>query len=385
MHKCKRGCKHGDVVTMLWQVSNESRTRVDIGVGTFAKVQNIIGQITSGKRVMVISQRSITDHWLPDLQEVFDTEKLEVVDINVPEGEECKSVDWLLKIWRRLQEHHFDRHDTILALGGGAVTDLAGFAAATYLRGINLILVPTTLLAQVDAAIGGKTGINLPAGKNLAGSFYFPQAVVIDPQFLATLTKEQFASGMAEIIKYALLETTIAAETEYKPGPRPLLEILESHIEEIMHTDADKSELLAGIITASVRMKLAVVGKDSKEGGLRRCLNLGHTLGHGIEKALDYSLPHGNAVSIGTVFACEVAVKEKLLDRKSAERVTKLLSKCHLPTEIPIDIDKGVIIEAMTQDKKRQGDAVKFVLPNKKLGTVDYSHEVKLDKLKDLL
>lgn len=385
MHKCKRGCKHGDVVTMLWQVSNESRTRFDIGVGTFGKVQNVLHQISTGKRVMIISQRSVTDHWLPDLDEVFDMGEMEVVDINVPEGEECKSVDWLLKIWRRLQEHRFDRHDTIVAVGGGAVTDLAGFAAATYLRGINLILVPTTLLAQVDAAVGGKTGINLPAGKNLAGSFYFPQATIVDPQFLSTLTKEQFASGMAEIIKYALLENTIAKETEYKAGPRPLLEILESHMDEIMHADPDKSELLAGIIAASVRMKLAVVGKDSKEGGLRRCLNLGHTLGHGIEKAMDYSLPHGNAVAIGMVFACEVAVREKLIDRKSAERMKKLLTKAHLPTEIPIDIDKRVIVEAMTQDKKRQGSVIKFVLPEGKLGSVDYSYEVKLDNLEDLL
>ncbi|MBX9879909.1 MAG: 3-dehydroquinate synthase [Candidatus Obscuribacterales bacterium] len=385
MHKCKRGCKHGQELTMLWQVSNESRTRFDIGFGAFGKVQNILGQISSGKRVMIISQRSVTEHWLPEVSEVFDTDKHEIVDINVPEGEECKSVDWLMKIWRRLQEHHFDRHDTIVAVGGGAVTDLAGFAAATYLRGINLVLVPTTLLAQVDAAIGGKTGINLPAGKNLAGSFYFPQATIVDPQFLSTLTKEQFNSGMAEIIKYALLEKTIADETEYKPGPRPLLEILESNMEEIMHADPDKSELLAGIITSSVRMKLSVVGKDTREGNLRRCLNLGHTLGHGIEKAMDYSLPHGNAVSIGMVFACEVAVREKLLDRKSAERVTKLLTKAHLPTEIPVDIDKRVIVEAMTQDKKRQGNVIKFVLPNKKLGSVDYSYEVKLDNLEDLL
>lgn len=381
MHKCKRGCKHGAEVTMLWQASNESRTRFDIGVGSFAKTQSVLGQIKAGKRVMLISQRSITDHWLPDIEEVFDTSKVEVVDINVPEGEECKSVDWLLKIWRRMQEHKFDRHDTIVAVGGGAVTDLAGFAAATYLRGINLILVPTTLLAQVDAAIGGKTGINLPAGKNLAGSFYFPQATLIDPQFLATLTKEQFASGMAEIIKYGLLETTIAKETEYKPGPTPLLDILETNMEEILQADQDKSELLAGIITSSVRMKLAVVGKDSKEGGLRRCLNLGHTLGHGLEKAMNYSLPHGNAVAIGMVFACEIAVREKLLDRQSAERVTKILQKAQLPTEIPVDIDKQVIVEAMAQDKKREGGAIKFVLPKGKLGTVDYSHEVKLESL----
>ncbi len=269
----------------------------------------------------------------------------------------------------------------MLALGGGAVTDIGGFAASTYLRGINFISIPTTLLAQVDAAIGGKTAVNFRSGKNLIGDYYFARAVIVDPETLATLPRGQFISGLAEVVKYALLEKTIAQETEYAIGPKPLLEVLENSIADLSWNNP----LLPGILIASIKMKLAVVAQDAHENGLRRCLNLGHTLGHALESISDFAISHGEGVAIGTAFALHMAVVRKRLNESDNHRALSLLQGAGLPIKMPSGITISILLDHLFRDKKREGEAIKMILPKVELGLVDYNEFIKREEIESSL
>jgi 3-dehydroquinate synthase len=358
----------GPVVTMMWNTALEVKTRVAVGVGARQKLSSVLAQIGAGRRVLVLCQPSTAVHWLRDVLSVLPSEDYQVTTLEVPDGEACKTTEWLIRIWEHLQERRFQRKDTIVALGGGSVTDLAGFAASTYLRGLNLVLVPTSLLAQVDAAIGGKTGINLNAGKNLAGSFYFPKAVLADSDILSTLPKSQLISGMGEIFKYALIEETVAKNTDYERGARSLLEVLEG----LVATELDSTDpVLAGVITSCIKMKLFVVARDPNESNLRRCLNLGHTVGHALEKLGEYKLSHGEAVSIGLVADTKLAIDHKLIEKDSLRKLQNLLDKAGLPTKVPSAFHPDQVIEVMAHDKKRDGDKIKLVLPSTRLGLVE--------------
>ncbi|MGH9549908.1 MAG: 3-dehydroquinate synthase, partial [Terriglobales bacterium] len=228
-HKARH---RGPVITMLWTTPLEVKTRVAVGIGARQKLSNNLAQLGAGRRVLVVCQPSTAVHWMRDVLSNLPSEDYQVTTLEVPDGEACKTTEWLLRIWEHLQERRFDRRDTVVAVGGGSVSDLAGFAAVTYLRGLNLVLVPTSLLAQVDAAIGGKTAINLPAGKNLAGTFFFPRAVLADQEILGTLPKAQMISGLGEILKYALIEDTVAKNTDYEKGPKSLLDVCEQIIDD---------------------------------------------------------------------------------------------------------------------------------------------------------
>ncbi len=275
----KHKTHHGESLNLNWHTSFDTATRVVVGKGVLAKVPEVLAQLKTGKRVLLLKQPKLFLEEVDALKSVLHAKEFAVDILELPDGEACKSIEQLTKIWDVLYELKFSRQDIIIAFGGGTVTDIAGFAASTYLRGINLITVPTTLLAQVDAAIGGKTGVNFHSGKNLIGNYYFANAVIVDTETLATLPHNQFISGLAEVIKYGFLEKTIANESEYLPGPKPLLDILQNSVGELTW----ENDLLAGIIIACIKMKLAVVAKDPHEAGLRRCLNLGHTLGHALE------------------------------------------------------------------------------------------------------
>jgi 3-dehydroquinate synthase len=358
----------GPVVTMMWNTALEVKTRVAVGVGARHKLSSVLAQTGAGRRVLVLCQPSTAVHWLRDVLSVLPSEDYQVTTLEVPDGEACKTTEWLIRIWEHLQERRFQRKDTIVALGGGSVTDLAGFAASTYLRGLNLVLVPTSLLAQVDAAIGGKTGINLEAGKNLAGSFYFPKAVLADSDILSTLPKSQLISGLGEIFKYALIEETVAKSTDYERGPRSLLEVLEG----LVASELDSTDpVLAGVITSCIKMKLFVVARDPNESNLRRCLNLGHTVGHALEKLGEYKLSHGEAVSIGLVADTKLAIDHKLIEKDSLRKLQNLLEKAGLPTKVPSAFHPDQVIEVMAHDKKRDGDKIKLVLPTTRLGLVE--------------
>lgn len=384
MTQMRHKARHrGPVITMLWNTPLEVKTRIAVGMAARQKLANTLAQFGAGRRVLVLCQPSTAIHWLRDFHSALPAEDYQVTTLEVPDGEACKTIDWLTRVWEHLQERRFDRKDTIVALGGGSVTDLAGFAASTYLRGLNLVLVPTSLLGQVDAAIGGKTGINLASGKNLAGTFFFPKAVLADQELLSTLPEKQMVSGLGEIIKYALIEETIAKNTDYERGPKGLMDVLEDAVADSFTWD---DPAISGIISSCIKMKLFVVGRDPHETtGLRRCLNLGHTLGHAIETVGGYQITHGEAVSIGMAFDYKLAQQRKLVTKSDADRVITLLKAANLPTEIPKDISKDKLVAAMSHDKKREGDGIKWVLPSGKLGTVDYDLSIPISDLSKLL
>jgi len=365
-------------INILWRSSFDVETKIFVGQGVVNRIPGLLSQSNAGKKVLLLRQSQAFEILRRGLAQELSDNGYELFDLVLPDGEACKSSESLLVVWQKLQEFGFARNDTIVALGGGAISDLSGFAAATYLRGINLYIIPTTLLAQVDAAIGGKTGINLGVGKNLAGAFYFPKAILVDTGSLATLPPRQISSGLAEVIKYALLEKTIANETEYKSGPKPLWDLLEKDLKsEEFYADP----LCYGIITSAIKMKLGVVAKDPVEIGLRRCLNLGHTVGHAVEKASAYSLTHGEAVSIGLMFAVDLSAKLGLINAGLTETLRNLLERVHLPTVVPKSITLDQLIKALFHDKKRQRDEYQLVLPVEEIGRVNYSYRMNSDDL----
>lgn len=377
-----QGGHKSDLVNFVLRFNLPVATRVAVGEGAMSSVSQLLSQCEVGKRVLVLSQPPLKETCVAQVAADLKQAGYDVTLFEVPDGEACKSHEHLADIWHQLQKLGFSRTDTLLAVGGGALSDLGGFAASTYLRGINYVVCPTTLLAQVDASIGGKTGINLPGGKNLAGAFYFPVAVIADPSVLHTLPEREVRSGLGEIIKYAYIEDTIAEATDYRRGPRSMLSVLEDLI--LQNRFSIDNPMLPHVISMCIKMKLAVVGKDPHEGRLRRSLNLGHTFGHAVEKVTKYEIAHGEAVSIGLVFACELAQK---LERFSSEQVTRLrtlLTAAGLPTDVPPSLDREALIAAMSLDKKKLGDKVKFVLPIEPIGRVDLDFDVEVDKLREL-
>ncbi len=270
--------------------------------------------------------------------------------IEVPDGEEYKTMDTVLGILDRLFEAQFDRRSLLIAFGGGVIGDMTGFAASIYQRGIGFVQIPTTLLSQVDASVGGKTGVNTRWGKNLIGSFYQPEAVYIDPAFLETLPPREYAAGIAEVVKMAVM------------FDREFFEFLEK-------SDLKNPAVAVEMIARSVRLKADVVNQDEKESGVRAVLNYGHTFGHVIENETGYSrYLHGEAVAIGMVMANELATDLGLLSCREAERIRDLLQKWGLPVEYTVR-DPQAFYEHFYLDKKSMNDRIKFVLPGGSIGT----------------
>lgn len=368
----------GPIININCSATNDVQTRIISGVGARHKLSDALAQMHAGSRVLVLCQPFAETHWLQELIGSLPAEKYQITTLTVPDGESCKTSEWLLNTWAHLQAERFDRQDTIVALGGGSLTDLAGFAASTYLRGINLILIPTTLLAQVDAAIGGKTGINLAHGKNLAGSIYFPHSVIVDADFLKSLPRRQLLSGLGEICKYALIEASVAEHTEYTLGPRTLLQVLD---EFVTSEPNGEDPLLAGIISTCIKIKLSVVAKDPHEHGLRRCLNLGHTLAHALEKVTAYKLSHGEAVAIGLMADTALSVMQNRIDKQHLDSLEHLLCKTGLPTKIPLGCSGDELLAAMFYDKKRAGDDFKMALPQDRPGLLAMDVPVSIAEL----
>ncbi len=263
--------------------------------------------------------------------------------IRIPQGEQVKSLGRTTLIYQELIRSGVDRSVMLVAVGGGVVCDLGGFVAATFQRGMGLGFVPTTLLAQVDAAIGGKNGVNLGNYKNMVGTFRQPSFVLMDPDFLQTLPADEFISGLAEVVKYGLIR-----------DPQ-ILDLLDDHKPEEIAAD---HALLTELIERSVRVKVEVVQQDEKDLDLRRILNFGHTYGHGIER--QYELSHGRAVSYGMMVALDFSVRLGLLDPALKKRVWKLLNTLQLLPDIHPDHQK--VMQLMAHDKKRRGEVIPFVL-----------------------
>ncbi|MBV8053987.1 MAG: 3-dehydroquinate synthase [Deltaproteobacteria bacterium] len=268
--------------------------------------------------------------------------------IEIPPGEPSKSLDTLEQIYHRLAEAELDRDSAIFALGGGVVGDLAGFAAATYLRGLPLVQVPTSMVAQVDSALGGKTAVNLHNAKNLIGAFYQPQLIVADVGTLTSLPEREFREGLAEVIKYGAIMDA------------PFIEWLEQEMPMIL---AREAHCLSEMVERSLRHKAAVVLRDEREGGLRKILNFGHTLGHALEASTAYgNYLHGEAVAIGMAAAARLSVRHSGLKANDAKRLEQLLETAGLAIELPAGWLTGDFIRALRLDKKRRGDTVEFIL-----------------------
>jgi 3-dehydroquinate synthase len=268
----------------------------------------------------------------------------------LPDGERTKSLKWVSTILDELVRRRCERNTVLLALGGGVIGDLAGFAASVYLRGIPFVQVPTTLVAQVDSSIGGKTGVNHPFGKNLIGSFYQPKLVLSDPGILQTLPAREYRAGLAEVIKYGVIADAV------------FFEFLEDNMSRIL--DLDPAVVHRLILTSSA-IKAAVVSEDEREGDRRRILNFGHTVGHALETVTKYRrYKHGEAVAIGMVVAARLAAHLGLTDTHVAGRILGLVDKAGLPYRLPA-YSTSALLRAIRQDKKVQDRRIHFVLPDR--------------------
>ena len=298
------------------------------------------------RTVALVTQAPVARHHAPPLIAALEATGLQVVTIEVPNGEVAKDLETLGRCYAQLAEIPLTRGDVVVALGGGVVGDLAGFLAATWNRGVPVVQVPTTLLAQVDAAIGGKTGVNLPHGKNLVGAFHQPLAVVIDVDTLATLPPRERTSGLGEVVKYGLIRDP------------EILDLLEADPDAATGGDLD---LLTELVRRSAAVKAAVVAADERESGERAHLNLGHTYGHAVESLTGYTeVLHGEAVAIGTCMALRLGVHEGVTDPSLVERTETLLDRLGLPTRAP-HLDRDAVWATMARDKKATRD-VRFVL-----------------------
>lgn len=270
--------------------------------------------------------------------------------IDFPAGESSKNIKTVTDIAGKLMEFGADRETCLIALGGGVVGDVAGFVASIFMRGVPYIQIPTTLVAQVDSSIGGKTGVDLSQGKNLLGTFYQPSAVFANLSFLDTLPEKEFNNGLAEIIKYGIIDD------------EKMFRALEDNIDAVKSKD---SKLMSGLVENCCQIKKSVVEIDEKEHGLRRILNYGHTIGHSLEAISRYSITHGEGVALGMIAAAHISEKMGYLKNNESERIEALIRQAGLPVRIPKSLSGEKIIAQLKMDKKKKGDVIHFVLLKK--------------------
>ncbi len=312
----------------------------------------------AGQQVMIVSNETVAPLYLDRVKQAFANYQLETVIL--PDGEKYKTLQEVNRIFDALLEARFDRTCTLVALGGGVVGDMTGFAAACYQRGVNFIQIPTTLLAQVDSSVGGKTGVNHPLGKNMIGAFHQPRCVIADCDTLNTLEDRQLSAGIAEVIKYGLIRDI------------DFITWLEQNMHALLERNADA---LAYAIEVSCQCKADIVAADEKEAGVRALLNLGHTFGHAIETSTGYgNWLHGEAVATGMLMATDLSTRIGNLTEKDVERVDNLLDMAMLPTRAPHHMDYDHFIELMAVDKKVRDGKINLVLL-KQLGDAYVSND----------
>ena len=321
-----------------------------VGRGILSDLHREITRIGSFSSYGLVTDDFVRPLVTEQLQANLRSDNIHAELLSFPPGERAKNMEIVLQLCQQLVARGFDRKSLLIAVGGGVVGDVAGFVAAIFMRGIPYIQVPTTLLAQVDSAIGGKTGVDLPSGKNLLGAFHQPLLVVSDPDVLVTLPVETRREGFAEIIKAALI-----ADSE-------LFSLLENEGDHLLE---HANEVLETIIARAAEVKCRVVSRDEHESGLRRILNFGHTLGHALEAASKYMLSHGQAVAAGMGVAIRLSQRWAGLDHDEAGRALQLLRKLGLPTDLPGDIHSESLLSALEKDKKIQGNVCHFVLISK--------------------
>jgi 3-dehydroquinate synthase len=318
-----------------------------VGAGCLRELGARLAETRCGARVAVVTNSTIAGLYLGRALASLGEHRFDAATIQIPDGEEHKNLAWLAFVYDKLIDAGVERGGAVVALGGGVVGDLTGFAAATYLRGVPCVQVPTTLLAQVDSAVGGKTGINHAAGKNLIGAFSQPRFVLADVEVLRTLPRRELIAGLAEVIKYgAILDES-------------LFTLLEDHLPSVLRLDRD---LMVRIVRTCCTLKALVIGEDETEQDYRAILNFGHTIGHALESLTEYKqYLHGEAVAIGMVAAARVSNRLGFCREADCQRIRTLVERCGLPTEIPADLRGEPLALAMRTDKKARGGAIKFV------------------------
>ncbi len=320
------------------------------------------------RKIAVITDTNVGKIYGEEVKKCFDSITDTCVIYEIPAGEENKQLSEIKKIYEFLMDKHFDRHDLLVALGGGVVGDMCGFTAATYLRGISFVQVPTTLLAQTDSSVGGKTGVDLNGVKNMVGAFYMPSLVYINVSTLKTLDGRQYASGFAEVMKYGLIKD------------QNFYEYLIENMYEINDKDP---EVVMEIVKKSCDIKRAVVEKDPTEKGERALLNFGHTLGHAIEKHKNFELAHGECVALGSIAAAFISWKRELISMEEYYEIRDMFVPFNLPISIE-DVDKDAVLELTKSDKKSDSGKIKFILL-KKIGKAFIDDTVTRDEMEAAL
>ena len=328
----------------------ERSYEIVIGTGIF-DARGTYEQLPAATRALIVTNTTVAPLYARRLREALGVRYGEVIEVQLPDGEEHKNWQTLNLIFDALLQHGCDRKTVLFALGGGVVGDMTGFAAARYMRGVPFVQVPTTLLAQVDSSVGGKTAINHPLGKNMIGAFYQPQLVVCDLDTLATLPQREFSAGLAEVIKYGPI------------ADMAFMDWLDASVDALLARDR---AALAHAVRRSCEIKAWVVGQDEKETGLRAILNFGHTFGHAIEAGMGYGVwLHGEGVAAGMVMAAELSRRLGLVDQAFVQRLTALIERAQLPVKGPIldaADNAGRYLELMRVDKKSEAGEIRFVL-----------------------
>lgn len=341
---------------------------IHIGAGLLERAELILPHLPA-PAVAIVSNTTVAPLYMDRLAEPLEAAGVKVTRIVLPDGESYKTLDTLNQVFDALLRARCERKTTLIALGGGVIGDLTGFAAATYLRGVPFIQVPTTLLSQVDSSVGGKTGVNHALGKNMIGAFYQPRLVLADTATLDTLPDIELSAGMAEVIKYGLIRDL------------PFLEWLEANVDVLMQREP---AALAEAILRSCRNKADVVAEDEHETGVRALLNLGHTFGHAIETAAGYgNWLHGHAVAAGTLLAAETSAGLGWIGAADVDRIERLFAHAGLPVRSPA-YGADRYLELMAQDKKVEAGRIRFILL-RALGSAVVSAEVPTDLLRRVL
>ena len=350
--------------------TNMKTLQVDLGERSYPIYigENLLGDVDlikphiSSQQVMIVSNETVAPLYLK--KTLYGLRDFDCESVILPDGEQYKNISTLNLIFDALLEKRFDRHCTLVALGGGVIGDMTGFAAASYQRGVNFIQIPTTLLAQVDSSVGGKTGVNHPLGKNMIGAFYQPRAVIADTSTLDTLDDRQLSAGLAEVIKYGLIKDA------------SFFTWIDQNMEALLQRDHDA---LAYAIEVSCQIKADVVASDEKESGQRALLNLGHTFGHAIETGMGYGeWLHGEAVGAGMCMAARMSALLGWLDEAQLAKTIAIMQRAKLPTAAPRSISEQQFLDLMSVDKKVLDGVLRLVLL-KSIGhavvTSDYSKE----------
>jgi shikimate kinase/3-dehydroquinate synthase len=353
--------------------------RVLFGAGLLDRVGELIKHQlpdSEGRAVRVITDEAVGRLYGKITVEALLKEGYRAALLTVPAGEQSKSLEQSAALYALLAESRLERRDIIVALGGGVIGDLSGFVAATWLRGVRLVQVPTTLLAMVDSSVGGKTGVNLPQGKNLVGAFYPPELVITDVSLLASLPERERRSGWAEVIKHALIP---GADPDTK-GALKRLKNLETNLPQLLSANP---EVTARILRESVAVKAGVVEQDEHESGLRMTLNYGHTYAHGLESAGNYELLlHGEAVAIGMHGVALLAEKLGYCDATFVERQRRIIEAFGLPLKVAVDPERA--LQAMGLDKKSEGGALRWIIPHE-VGKVTIRRDIPLETVREVL